>query len=80
MVIFNGKKAKYLISLFYGLGLGLAFDEFGLWINLKDDDLTRWSYDGFLIIIGLFFLILSAQRGLKMLRFLWPFGAKKGPF
>ena len=79
-LIFNGPKAKYLISLFYGLGLGLAFDEFGLWINLKDDDLTRWSYDGFLIIIGLFFLILSAQRGLKMLRFLWPFGAKKGPF
>jgi hypothetical protein len=72
-LIFNGPRAKYLISLLHGLGLGLAFDEFGLWIKLKDDDPTRWSYDGFLIVLGLFFLILSAKRGLKMLRFLWPF-------
>ena len=73
-LIHNGPRAGYLISLLYGLGLGLAFDEFGLWLNLRDDDLTRWNYDGFLIIIGLFFLILSAQKGIKMLRFLWPFG------
>ncbi len=75
-LIFDGPRAKYLISLLHGLGLGLAFDEFGLWINLTDDDLSRWSYDGFLIIIGLFFLILSARRGVKMLQFLWPFKAK----
>jgi hypothetical protein len=75
-LIFDGPRAKYLISLLHGFGLGLAFDEFGLWINLRDDDLTRWNYDGFLIIIGFFFLILSAQKGTKMLRFLWPFRPK----
>ncbi len=75
-LIHNGPRARYLIALLYGLGLGLAFDEFAFWIRLTDDDPARWSYDGFLIIIGLFFLILSASRGVKMLRFLWPFGRK----
>ena len=72
-LIFNDSKAKYLISLLHGFGLGLAFDEFGLWINLRDDDLTRWNYDGFLIILGFFFLILSAKRGVKMFKVLWSF-------
>ena len=72
----DSPKTKYLISLLHGFGLGLSFDEFGLWLNLRYDDLTRWNYDGFLIIIGFFFLILSANRGLKMLMVLWPFGRK----
>lgn len=75
-LIFNGPKAKYLISLLHGFGLGLAFDEFAFWLRLTDDDPARWSYDGFLIVMGLFFFIVSAKRGLKMLAFLWPFGAK----
>jgi len=29
-LIFNGPRAKYLISLLHGFGLGLAFDEFGM--------------------------------------------------
>ena len=72
-LLFNGPRAKYLISLFHGFGLGLAFDEFGMWLRLKDDDPTRWNYDGFLIILSFFFLILSAKPGIKMLRLLWPF-------
>jgi hypothetical protein len=72
-LIFSGPRAKYLISLLHGFGLGLAFDEFGLWLKLSDDDPTRWSYDGFLIVIGTIFLIISAKRGVKMLKYLWPF-------
>ena len=75
-LIFDSSRAKYLISLLHGFGLGLAFDEFGLWLNLRDDDIARWNYDGFLIIIGFFFLILSAKRGVKMLKILWPFGGR----
>jgi len=72
-LIHEGPRAKFLISLLHGFGLGLAFDEFGIWLNLKADDPTRWSYDGFLIIMGLFFFIISAKRGVKMLKILWPF-------
>lgn len=72
-LIFNGSRAKYLISLLHGFGLGLAFDEFGIWLRLSDDDPARWSYDGFLIITGLILIIISAKGGVKMLKKLWPF-------
>ncbi|MDO8495123.1 MAG: hypothetical protein Q7S32_01160 [bacterium] len=72
-LIFNGPRAKYLIALLFGFGLGLAFDEFGMWLRLKDDDPVRWSYDGFNVIIGVLFLIISARPGVRFLRFLWPF-------
>src|SRR3989344_6084694 len=45
----------------------LAFDEFGMWLKLRDDEITRWSYDGFNIVIGFFFLLLSARGGIRLL-------------
>lgn len=72
-LVFNGPRAKYLIAHLYGTGLGLAFDEFGMWLRLRDDDPARWSYDGFILVIGVLFFILSAKPGLKLLRYLWPF-------
>lgn len=72
-LVHNGPRAKFLISLLHGFGLGLAFDEFGIWLKLDAGDPARWSYDGFLIVMGFFFLILSAKRGVKMLKVLWPF-------
>ncbi len=75
-LIHEGPRAKFLIALLHGLGLGLAFDEFGIWLHLNAGDPARWSYDGFLIVMGSFFLILSAKRGIKMLRILGQFGRK----
>ena len=72
-LVHDGPKAKYLISWLYGFGLGLAMDEFGIWIKLIDSDPTRWSYDGFLIFIGAIILILSAKPGAKLIKNLWPF-------
>ncbi|MBU1148473.1 hypothetical protein KKI23_00100, partial [Patescibacteria group bacterium] len=45
-LIFDGPRAKYLISLLHGFALGLTFDEYWFWIRLSDDDPARWSYDG----------------------------------
>lgn len=72
-LVFDGARAKYFISLFYGFGLGLAFDEFAFWLKLTDDDPARWNYDGFLIVTSLIFVIISAKKGIKLLRTLWPF-------
>jgi len=72
-LIHTGPKAKYLISLLMGFGLGLAFDEFGMWLRLKDDAIARWNYDGFNIIAGFFFLVLFARPGIRLLKKLWPF-------
>src|SRR3989338_2268835 len=72
-LLFDEPKAKYFISLLYGFGLGLALDEFGMWLRLRDDEPVRWGYDGFLIFFGIIFLIISAKPGIKMLKILWPF-------
>ncbi len=66
---------KYLIALFHGLGLGLAFDEFGMWLWLTDDNAARWSYDGMLVLIAFFILMISAESGARV----WNhhFGKKK---
>ena len=67
-LVFSGPRGKYLIALLHGFGLGLAFDEFGIWLHLSDEDPARWSYDGFLIIAGLITIILTAKPGIKMIR------------
>ena len=67
-LVFSGPRGKYLIALLYGFGLGLAFDEFGIWLRLNDGDPARFSYDGFIIIVGVIFLILTAKPGVKMIR------------
>jgi len=67
-LVFSGPRAKYLISLLHGFGLGLAFDEFGIWLHLKDDDPARWSYDGFIIIMATILVLISARYGAKFVR------------
>ena len=51
-LFFQNKKNRLKIGVVYGIGLGLTFDEFGMWIKLEDDYWTRLSYD-IVIIIGL---------------------------
>src|SRR3989344_8144433 len=72
-LIFNSSRAKYLISLLHGTGLGLALDELGMWLRLRDDDPIRWSYDGFFVFAGVFLLIISAKAGVKTFKIIWPF-------
>ena len=64
----NGPKSKYLIALLYGIGLGLVFDEFQMWLLLSDNDSARWSYDGVVVLIAFFILIISAESGTRMWR------------
>ena len=59
----NGPRVKYLIALLHGFGLGLAFDEFGIWLRLSDHSSARWSYDGLIVLIAFFILMISAESG-----------------
>lgn len=76
-LIFDKPEEKYLVSLLHGFGLGLALDEFGMWLRLQDDEPIRWGYDGFLIFLAVFLLIITAKPGIKMLKILWPFKNNK---
>jgi len=56
----ESKKFKWSI-LFYGIGLGLTFDEFGMWVRLEDDYWIRQSYDA-IIIIALLLLNIAYYK------------------
>ncbi len=45
-----GSRAFKWVTMAYGVGLGLTFDEFGMWIRLEDDYWIRQSYDAVIII------------------------------
>lgn len=49
------------LTVLYGIGLGLTFDEFGMWVRLEDEYWIRQSYDA-IIIISLLFLNLIYHR------------------
>ncbi len=53
-LIFQNTKNRLKIGALYGFGLGLTFDEFGMWLKLENDYWTRMSYDA-VIIVGLIF-------------------------
>lgn len=65
----SSPRAKYLIALLHGFGLGLAFDEFGIWLRLSAENSARWSYDGIIVLIALFFLVVSAESGTRVWRY-----------
>ena len=48
-------KNRLRIAKIYGIGLALAFDEFGMWLHLRNDYWLRQSYDA-VIIIAVFLL------------------------
>ena len=53
-LIFQDTKHRLKIGILYGIGLGLTFDEFGMWLKLENDYWMRTSYDA-IIIISLIF-------------------------
>ena len=53
-LIFKGERATLWIALLYGLGVGLTFDEFGMWLNPAFQRGVRWNTIGLeIVIIGL---------------------------
>lgn len=44
----------------YGVGLGLTFDEFGMWFHLGGGYWQRASFDAVVVIIGILGLIVAA--------------------
>lgn len=46
----RSKKLTAILSVLYGVALALAFDEFGMWLHLKDNYWIRQSYDAILVI------------------------------
>src|SRR5262249_51148067 len=66
-LIFKGPRSTMWISLLYGLGVGLAFDEFGMWFNPPFVRGVRWNTNGIvyvavpLVIASLLPVLLSTR-------------------
>mgnify|MGYP001459889216 CR=1 FL=1 len=49
-----------IVSVLYGIGLALTFDEFGMWLFLSGNYWGRASFDAIVIIVGLLGTIVYA--------------------
>lgn len=51
-IAFQTFTTRYIhkIAALFGIGLGLAYDEFSLWLLLEDNYWARYSYDAVLVI------------------------------
>jgi len=54
-----GQGKRWITAVIYGVGLGLTFDEFGMWLKLDDDYYNRLSYDAVVAISALFLLLIT---------------------
>ncbi len=52
----TGRRAE-ITALFYGVAMGLTFDEFGMWLHLGGSYWQRASVDGVIVVSALFALI-----------------------
>jgi hypothetical protein len=58
-------------AVFYGIGLGLTFDEFGMWLRLGGSYWQRASFDSVVIIAGILALIGYAPGWQQMRQSQW---------
>ncbi len=49
LLINKNEENRFKLAKLYGIGLALAFDEFGMWLHLENN-YWRQSYDGIIII------------------------------
>ncbi|HVS70718.1 MAG TPA: hypothetical protein VHQ47_05645 [Phycisphaerae bacterium] len=59
VLLFARPKGKWLstTAIFYGIGLALTFDEFGMWLHLGGPYWQRASYDAIILIAAMLALI-----------------------
>ncbi|MCX6816431.1 MAG: hypothetical protein NTZ93_00985 [Candidatus Beckwithbacteria bacterium] len=58
------------LAAIYGWGMGLIFDEFGMWLNLQDEYSLRHGYDAIIVLAGLLINVVYFGR-------MWRFIFKK---
>lgn len=54
------RRAHFVATVVYGVGLALTFDEFGMWLHLGGDYWQRASYDAVVVITAILAVIALA--------------------
>ncbi len=63
-----GSRSFRWLTFIYGIGLGLTFDEFGMWVRLEDGYWVRQSYDAIVVITLLLLNIAYYKSVLNWLK------------
>jgi len=53
-----GNKMRLRLAILYGIALGLAYDEFAMWLQLEDVYHSRTNYDAIMVIALILFNII----------------------
>ena len=59
-LLFSEGPANVAAATLYGIGLGLTFDEFGMWLHLGGDYWQRASFDAVIVLAALLGLVSFA--------------------
>jgi hypothetical protein len=65
---------RKLCAWVYGFGMALTFDEFGMWLHLGGGYWQRASFDGVIVVLGLFGMIAFAPKLSRMKSHHWAVG------
>ncbi len=74
LLVFTGRpsnRMRQLCALFYGFGMALTFDEFGMWLHLGGGYWQRASFDAVIVLLGLFGVIAFAPSLARMRTHHW---------
>ncbi|HSX01622.1 MAG TPA: hypothetical protein VLF67_05270 [Candidatus Saccharimonas sp.] len=61
--------SRRVLALFYGIGLALSFDEFGMWVRLTDNYNIDQSED---VMVGILAFLVIATYGVGLFSLAWP--------
>ena len=64
-------RMRQLCALFYGFGMALTFDEFGMWLHLGGGYWQRASFDAVIVLLSLFGVIAYAPSLARMRTHHW---------
>jgi len=53
-------RRREIVAMLYGIGMGLTFDEFGMWVHLGGSYWQRASWDAVTVVAGVLVLIAFA--------------------
>jgi hypothetical protein len=69
------RRGREIVTILYGIGMGLTFDEFGMWVHLGGSYWQRASWDAVAVVTGVFALIAFAPSIKKFRPHHWVTGA-----
>jgi hypothetical protein len=74
LLVFSARpsdRMRQLCAFFYGFGMALTFDEFGMWLHLGGSYWQRASFDAVIVLLSLFGVIAFAPSLARMRTHHW---------